>query len=289
MKFLTRLVALCTCVALYGQPARAQTLSARPLADRAAIVTRLLAELRSSNSEGDGRYLAIREDYANRIWSEVDAFVTEAVSPRATVDSVTADLDTLLAHKRGDLLSNAAFLTTLPGGRYLIVALEIQRIAGAFSDNAFSIRAYRDTGSGYTPVAHTEIQQPFPPGNSDVEHMGPTHHMRAVAVRSRPPGAEFWLFFWADATARRPSHVTIRLFAFDARSLRVLWAPPNIESDYIDTIKLTPAGFIVRSVFDPTGGAFGSPTEVLNEQYVLTIDGPQKTNEWNTHLVDERQ
>jgi hypothetical protein len=63
----------------------------------------------------------------------------------------------------------------------------------------------------------------------------------------------------------------------------------NSEGDerYIDTIKLTPDGFVVRSVFDPTGGAFGSPTVVKHEQFVLTADGPQKVNEWNTSLLDE--
>jgi hypothetical protein len=40
-------------------------------------------------------------------------------------------------------------------------------------------------------------------------------------------------------------------------------------------------------VFDPTGGAFGSPSEVLNEEYALTVDGPQKIKEWNSHLIDE--
>jgi hypothetical protein len=69
-----------------------------------------------------------------------------------------------------------------------------------------------------------------------LEHMGPTHQLRAVAVPSRPLGAEFWLFFWADATARRPTHVTIRLFAFDGRSLRGLWAPANMRKDPDESI-----------------------------------------------------
>jgi hypothetical protein len=286
MKFATsRVVGIALSAILASHPAAAQSPVPRALADRAATVRSLLTQLKSDNFEGNEHYLAIREDYANRIWNEVDTFVAEAVPPRATADAVKADLDTLLGHSRGDLLRNMAFLATLPAGRYLIVALEIRRTAGAFSDNAFSIRAYRQAGSGYALVAHTELQQSFPPG--DAQHFGPTHYLRALAVPSRPIGAEFWMFFWADSTARRPAFVTIRLFAFDGRSLRVLWAPDTIESDYLDTVKLTADGFIVRSVFDPTGGAFGSPTEVLNEQYVLTIDGPQKTNEWNSHLIDE--
>jgi hypothetical protein len=286
VKFTTlRLTIIVLAAILFSRPTAAQAPAPRALTDRAATVRNLLKELKSDNSEGNEHYLAIREDYANRIWNEVDEFVAEAVPPRATADAVTAELDTLLGHSRGDLLRNMVFLATLPTGRYLIAALEIRRTAGAFSDNAFSIRAYRQAGSGYALVAHTELQQSFPPG--DALHFGPTHYLRALAVPSRPIGAEFWMFFWADSTARRPAFVTIRLLAFDGRSLRVLWAPDAIESDYLDTIKLTADGFVVRSVFDPTGGAFGSPTEVLNEQYVLTVDGPQKTNDWNSHLIDE--
>jgi len=288
MKFATvRLTALVLSVILLSLPAAAQTATPRALAERAAGVRTLLAELKSDNSEGNERYLAIRDEYANRIWSEVDAFVSEGVSPRAGTDTIKTDLDTLLNHTRGDLLRNEAFLTVLPAGRYLVVALELQRTAGAFSDNAFSIRAYRDAGVAFSLVAHTEPEQQLNPRATELADFGPTHYLRARVVPSRSFAAEFLLLFWADATARRPSFVAIRLFAFDGSSLRLLWAPGSIESDYIDTIKLTPDGFVVRSVFDPTGGAFGSPTEVKHEQFVLTVDGPQKVNEWNTSLLDE--
>ena len=116
-------------------------------------------------------------------------------------------------------------------------------------------------------MAHTELEQQVNPRATELADFGPTHYLRARAVPSRS--------------------FAIRLFAFDGRSLRLLWAPGSIESDYIDTIKLTPDGFVVRSVFDPTGGAFRSPTEVKHEQFVLTLDGPQKVNEWNTSLLDE--
>jgi hypothetical protein len=154
----------------------------RPLAERVATVRRLLAELRTDIPGGHERYLAIRDDYADRIWKEVDSFVTEAVRPRANTDAIKADLDTLLAHKRGDPLENAVFVTALPAGRFLIVALEIERARGAFPDDAFSIRVYRDAGAVYTPVTHIEIPEP-------------THRPRTLTVPSRPSGAEFWLFF----------------------------------------------------------------------------------------------
>ena len=149
MKFATVLLAgVALSAILLSFPAAAQTSTPHALADRAATVRSLLAELKSDNSEGNERYLAIRDEYTNRIWSEVDTFVSEGVSPRAGTDVIKTDLDTLLNHTRGDLLRNEVFVTVLPAGRYLVVALEFQRTAGAFSDNAFSIRAYRDARGG---------------------------------------------------------------------------------------------------------------------------------------------
>ena len=48
------------------------------------------------------------------------------------------------------------------------------------------------------------------------------------------------------------------------------------------TIELTSDGFIVRSLFDPTGEAGHSPTVVMHEQYAVSPDGPNKTSEWRT-------
>jgi hypothetical protein len=284
-----RLAVLCSCAALYSHPALAQTAASRPLADRAAAVGRLLGELRTPDYDGDERYRAIREDYTSRTWGEVDAFVTEAVSPRTSADAVKADLDMLLGHKRGDLIRNRVFPVVLATGRFLVTALEMRRTAGAFSDDAFSIRAYRESGNGFTLVAHTEIEQQFDPRATDLSDLGPTHYLHAMPFPSRPAGAEFWLMFWASASARQPPLIAVRLVTFDGYSLRTLWAPPNIQGDDDKAIEATPDGFIVRSLVDPSSTERWSstPSVVVREQYVLTVDGPQKVNEWRTPERDE--
>jgi hypothetical protein len=109
-------------------------------ADRASNVSRLLKDLRWHDLDSHEQYLKIHNERTNRLLSELDGFIAESVSPRATAASVTTGLDSLLGHKKGDLPHSAAFLLNLPGGHFLVIGVEATRGGGAIPEDALELK-----------------------------------------------------------------------------------------------------------------------------------------------------
>jgi hypothetical protein len=245
---------------------------------RAANVAQLLNDLRWHDTDSREHYLQIREERTQRLLREIDGLIAETLSSRsATPTTLQAGLDALLGHKRGDLQQSAAFLVTLPVGRFLVIGVEVTRGGGAIPENAFSFRAYRDNGTSFAFVSAID----FPPGDlsgNELDDWSTNGFLQVKSLLTRPVRSEFWFLEWGIVSSAVPPIVMMRLVAFDGDHFRIVWAPKNFEAE--SPVTLTVDGFTTHKLFDPIGGAAGSPTVVINERYALTVDGPQKIGEW---------
>jgi hypothetical protein len=258
-----------------GQAALAQSQETTTPA-RGANVAQLLKDLRWHDQDSHQQYLKIRAERTNRLLSELDGFIAETVSARVTAASVTTGLDSLLGHKKGDAQDSAAFQVTLPVGRFLVIGVELTRGGGAIPENAFSLRAYRDNGTSFVFVSATDFQDEVSGPNED--HCWYTcASLQIQPLSTRPVGNEFWFLAWADVSSFVPPIQMMRLFAFDGDHFRIVWAPKDFQSEF-PVVEPTVDGFSIRKLFDPIGG--WPPSIVIHEQYALTVDGPQKTGEW---------
>ena len=248
------------CLAVWGQAVSAQT---PPVpVSRVENVARLVQDLRTRDYE---RYLTIEEEWTRRLLNEVDEFVSESFSPdAATADQVKAGLDTLVGHTWRDVLGNAAFLANLPGGQALIIAVELPRGGQAASDDVMSLRAYQVAGKRYVVV-----------GSTSLEGVG---HLQTKPLSKQPVGGEFWFAAWARLSAPSPPRVGMRLLAFNGERFRTVWSEEQFLTPYVDlAVQITPdGGFTLRTMPD-----FRQVT-VINKQYAVTADGPQKVTEWQT-------
>lgn len=286
MKLLTVVAAWLTLFG-QGQAAFAQTQGTTISDTRAANVAQLLKELRWHDNPSHENYLQIREERTTRLLTEIDRFVAEAFAPRtATSITVQNGLDALLGHKRGDGAGSVVFSTNLPVGHFLVVGLEITRGGGALPEDAFSFRAYKDTGDTFVFVAATRYGHGGAVVNAErpLEELNALFGLHAKPVPSRPVGNEFWFIAWAASSLQMPHFVSMRLYAFDGADFRILWAPTDFIANDDRAFELTVDGFTIRKLSDPTHMARGSPTVVIREQYALTVDGPQKVNEWENSL-----
>jgi hypothetical protein len=281
--FMDRKMKVLTVVAVwltvFGQAAFAQTQTTAAPGDRANTVRKLSKELRWRDAEDHKRYLKIRDERTRRLLREVDGFVAETFLPgTATADRVKAGLDALLSHKKGDLQGSVAFLVNLPAGHFLITGVEVTRGGGAISEDAISFRAYREAGGQFVTVADAD----YPPYSGDVHEdgFGPLVFLNAEALSSQPVASEFWFIAWAHVASPSPPKVTTYLFGFDGEMFRTLWATdPFITPHVKQAIQVTPGGgFTLRRMLD-----FRAWT-VINEQYAVTVDGPQKVNETETEV-----
>jgi hypothetical protein len=239
-----------------------------------------LKDLRWHDKDSHELYLKIRDERTNRLLSELDGFIAENVSPRATAAAVTTGLDSLLGYKKGDLPHGAAFFPNLPGGQFLVIGVEVRRGGGAISENAFSFRAYKDNGSSFVFASAIEFRHGDVSGRNELDDWSPSVLLQIKPLPPRLVGSEFWFLAWAEVSSFVPPVVMMQLFAFDGDHFRTVWAPKDFQTEDQKAVELTFDGFIIGKLFDPTGRAAGSPTTVIHEQYALTVDGPQKIGEW---------
>jgi hypothetical protein len=196
---------------------------------------------------------------------EIDGFILESFVPgSATGGAVKTGLDALLSRTVRDTVDNVVFTPDLPAGQYLVVGVEIRRGSDAIADDAMSFRAYRATGKTFVFVGSTDLD-----GSVD---------LHAEALRKSPVGGEFWLAAWARASWMSPPTVTMRLFGFDGEKFRTVWTTDPFFTPYVNrAVQVTPdGGFALRRMPD-----FREAT-VINKQYAVTADGPQKVTEWQT-------
>ena len=221
----------------------------------------------------DEEFAAIKDKVTREILSDIDAFISDSFqSTSATPELVKGGLDALLDYKSGDEAHNVAFIVDLPQGHFLIVGIEVSRWVGAFAEDAISFRAYKQIANKFVFTTAT--------GNLSDSLLMSLH---AEALSKSPLPGEFWFLAMARMPPLSPPSVVIRLYAFDGQKFRIVWAPKNVEAEAVDkAVVVTGGGFLVDSLFDPTGMAAGSPSVMIHEQYVLTAVGPKKTAEWRT-------
>ena len=73
----------------------------------------------------------------------------------------------------------------------------------------------------------------------------------------------------------------MRLFAFNGEKFRTVWLPKDIMCEGPKSaVQFTAGGFIMNTLFDPTGMAAHSPTVVIHTEYTLSSDGPHEVAKW---------
>jgi hypothetical protein len=252
-------------------------LEAQPAQSRHARVAELRQRLQWHGEADRNRYLAERDALTAKAFSEVDSFLVERFqSADLTSIGVKDELDTLLGADPGTRISsNVAFLASLPSGRFLIVGIEIWRGGGAINEDAISFRAYRVQGRRLTFVASSQELRSSDPDNPYLIDL------RAKAIERPPVQSEFWFIGFAKVPPQSPPTIAVRLFAFDGQRFRTVWTPMDLLVPSLDAaVVMTSSGFQVDQLFDPTGKAGHSPTEVIHLQFAVTLDGPQKVAEW---------
>ena len=113
---------------LFAPGASAQANVNRARTDRVLTITTLSKQLRWHDDDELNQYQSAKDARTVRLLSEVDSFIADTFEPgTATVDQVRQGLDTVLGRKQGELVHNMAFSASLPGGRFLIAAVELER------------------------------------------------------------------------------------------------------------------------------------------------------------------
>ena len=268
----TTILALYSILAVPVALARAQQDQIQ--ANRGARIKALAEQLRWHSPDEMARYDATKDAVTRKLFSEIDGYISDNFQPGfATTEQIKAGVDALLGRKKGDGLHDVAFLADLPGGHFMIVGIELWRGGPAISEDAMSFRAYKGSESKFVPVASID----FPTGSNG----GSLDGLNAEALKSPPVDGEFWLIAWADLPPLSPYKIITRLYAFDGKNFRTVWSPAIFISNGIDdAVQVTPdgRGFVVNEMPN-----WQSQT-VNHEQYVLSPDGPQKANEWETPL-----
>jgi len=171
---------------------------------------------------------------------------------------------------------NVAFFSELASGRFLIVGVELPRGGPAISEDVVCFRAYRAQGDRFTFVATSEFLHSSDPNNDALTSL------QAQRLPAPTLEREAWFLAWAMVPPRSPYTVAMRLLAFDGETFRTLWAPKDVVSTSVaDTVSVLPSGLTVNALFAADGNA-AHATELLHQQYLLTIDGPQQIAEWRT-------
>jgi hypothetical protein len=243
----------------------------RSAPNRVEEIRSLSKQLRWHDESDREEYLRTRDEATQRLLGDVDGFVMESFQPdTSTADLMKAGLDALLGYRKGDSMKNEAFSASLPTGRFLIIGVDLRCGGPAIPEDVVSFRAYKESGDRFVPVAHAGLWDY-------------ATYLDVKPVPAPPIPGELWFLASAEVPPLTPPTVAMRLYAFDGNSFRAVWTPKNITAEGSDkAVELTTAGFVIDRLFDPTGVAALSPTVVIHEQYILTPDGPRKTNEWET-------
>ena len=253
--------------------------SAPKAADHVDAVRSLLLQLHWTDDRTHAVYDSTKETITSRLLKEIDAFVIDSFQPATvSVDQVSAALTRLLTPPTTVAGTDPVFVVTVSGaGRFLIVGIDLPRGGRAIREDSISFRAYRDDGTHFTIVAEanelhsSDATSPF------------LDHLWATLITPSPVSGECWFFAAADVPPHAPPNVAIRLYAFDGNVFRTIWAPHDVIAEGSDkAIDLTSNGFILNTLFDPTGQAAGAPTIIRHEQYLFAGLGPTKVADWQT-------
>ncbi|MGH9587996.1 MAG: hypothetical protein ACRD3F_13660, partial [Acidobacteriaceae bacterium] len=88
-----------------------------------------------------------------------------------------------------------------------------------------------------------------------------------------------WFIAWADVPPQSPYTIAIRLYGFNGKKFRTLWAPQNIIAADIDTaVQVEPGGALFTVNQMPTW----TSQDIVHEQYAVSAGGPKKIKEWKT-------
>jgi hypothetical protein len=235
-----------------------------------AQIRTLAKQLRWQTESGRKHYEAEKAELTRNVLSEVDQYITETFVPDSvTAEQVQSGLNNLLGYTKGLGIQNVAFLANLPKGDFLIVGIDLWRGGAAINEDYICFRAYADIGGKFVHVAGTENLVA-----SDSFLVG----VNARALEPPPIAGEFWFLSWADVPPQSPYTIAIRLYAFDGKKFRTIWAPQNIISASIDTaVQVGPGGvFTVNQM--PTW----TSQDIVHGQYAVSTTGPKKVREWKT-------
>lgn len=264
-------------VALIGQIVAGRTGAvAQTPGDQTSRVGRigsLSRQLRWHDEASARSYRATRDDVTRRLMSEIDGFISDNFNASsATPQQVGNGLDSVMGYGRGDWRHNVAFSMRFSGSNFLVVGIEVGRGGDAVDEDAISFHAYKENNRRFDLVAATDNLS-----NS------PLVDLRAVTIASPPVSGEFWFLAMAVVPPQSPPTIALRLYAFDGQRFRMVWSPGNILAEGVEkAVEMSPNGFVVNRLFDPTGLAAHAPTGIAHEQYILTADGPQMVTEWKT-------
>lgn len=232
--------------------------------DHAVRIKTLSEQLRWRKGGDLKQYESIKDDVTKKLVGEIDAYITDSFTSDSTVGEVKTGLDTVLGRKDGDDMHNLVFSTNLAGCQFLIVGIELLG-GGTNASNGYgngvSFRAYTISGSKFVYVASTE-------NLSDSALVS----LNALRIPAPPVTGEFWFMAWADVPPLAPYTVAMRLYAFDGKSFRTVWAPVNIIADNVN--RAVEIGADSRLVINRMPD-FKSQT-ILHEKYSITTDGPEK-------------
>lgn len=253
----------CFPTSLRGQQANSQT--------AVGPQVRALAEqLRWRTESGRKRYEAEKTELTHNVLSEIDQYIKEKFVPgAATAEQVQSGLNDLLGYTKGLGVQNVAFVANLPKGDFLIVGVELWRGGAAINEDYICFRAYADLGGKFVNVANTgNLSQ------SDSYLVG----LNARALQPRQIASQFWFIAWADVPPQSPYSIVIRLYAFDGKRFRTVWAPQNIIAANIDkAIQVGPSDVITINRMPNW-----KSSNIVHEQYVISEKGPKKTKEWKS-------
>ena len=146
----------------------------------------------------------------------------------------------------------------------------------AILEDSISFRAYKAVGGLFVTAAEANYAYG---GDVYPDGVEPLCCLRAKALSSQPVASELWFIAWAQhPSATSPPIVTARLFGFDGEMFRIRWTTDPFFSMYTDkAVQVTAnGGFTLRTMPDPR------EVTVINKQYAVTADGPQKVTEWET-------
>lgn len=239
--------------------------------NRVAKIRTLTQQLRWRKGGDLKHYEAIKDNVSQSLFRELDAYISQNFPADSTAAQVRAGLDEVLEVKNGDLIQNVVFSSDLPAGRFLIVGIELEG-AGTNDLNEYGdricFRAYQASGRRLVYVANS--------GNMSDSALTALH---ALPLRAPQVGGDSWFIAWADVPPQSPYTIAIRLYAFDGKKFRTVWAPPNIIAAGIDTaVQVEPGGALFTVNQMPTW----TSQDIVHEQYAVSASGPKKIKEWET-------
>ena len=230
----------------------------------------LSKKLRWADPDAHERYDATKDNSTNQLLGVIDDFVSDRFHSAEHPEEVKSALDSALHDFNPGYLGNVAFSAELPRGRFLVVGLDLMRLAGAVMDDAISFRAYGLSNGGLTLISNTG-------GDMD------GRVLRSVVVLPNASGSSecrfLALFGWPSIGS--PFSLRARLYAFDGLQFHTLWTSQEFKTyDVASALRTTSSGFTLRR-FDTER----SPDwPLMQDEYIQTLDGVERSGSVRVEL-----